>query len=94
MTKAGAVTSMITGFLVTAFWLIFVKSSEADAIGLVYKFTGGKSSSILSNYLNWPSVDPLVIALPLSAIVAIVVSMFTRPPEADHLAKCFAQKKV
>ncbi len=89
MTKPAVIASMIAGFVVTAFWVLFVKSAEADAIGLVYKFTGGKSSSILASHPNWPSVDPLVIALPLSILVAIVVSMITRPPKPEHVAKCF-----
>ncbi len=88
MTKAASITSMITGFLITAFWLLFVKSAEAGAIGLVQKFTGGKTS-ILADHPNWPVVDPLVIALPISIIVAIVVSILTKPPSQEHLEKCF-----
>ena len=88
MTKAASIASMIIGFLITAFWLLFVKSAEAGAIGLVQKFAGGKTS-ILADYPNWPVVDPLVIALPISIIVAIVVSILTKPPSREHLEKCF-----
>jgi SSS family solute:Na+ symporter len=90
MTKAGAIASMIVGFAVTAFWLLFVKSAEAGAIGLVQTVTGGKTS-IFAGYPNWPVVDPLVIALPISAIVAIVVSLLSKPPTQEHLEKCFRQ---
>ena len=88
-TKAGALASMIVGSLVTVFWLVFVKAQEASAIGLVQRVTGGKTS-ILWNYPNWPVVDQLLIALPLSVLVLIVVSIFTRPPDGSHMAKCFA----
>ena len=88
MTRAGAIASMIVGFTVTAFWLVFVKAAEAQAIGVVGVVTGGKPS-ILWNHPNWPVVDPLFIALPLSALTAVVVSLLTTPPDEAHLAKCF-----
>lgn len=88
MTKAGAIWSMILGFGVTTFWLVFVKAKEAETIGIVQKFTDGKTS-ILAGKLNWDVVDPLVVALPISIIVAIVVSLITKPPSKEHLDKCF-----
>jgi solute:Na+ symporter, SSS family len=91
MTRAAALASMSVGFGVTAFWLLFVKEAEAGAIGLVRLFTQG-TNSILSSYPNWPVVDPLFIALPLSIITAVVVSLFTRPPDQEHLDKCFPEK--
>jgi len=91
MTKAAAICSMITGFTITAFWLLFVKAQEAGDIGLVQKFTDGKTS-ILAAYPNWPTVDPLVVALPISIIVAIIVAMITKPCPKEHLAKCFGDK--
>ncbi len=87
-TKAGAIASMITGFLITTFWLTFVKAAEAKAIGLVQLVTGGKDS-ILANRPNWPVVDPLIVALPISLVVMILVSLMTRPPSEDHLNRCF-----
>lgn len=82
MTKAGAISSMIAGFVVTAFWLVFVKVPEVTAFKIV-------SNSILANYPNWPVVDPLCVALPISTLTAIAVSLFTTPPDEEHLAKCF-----
>lgn len=91
ITRPAAIASMATGFLSSSFWLLFVKSSEAGAIGLVQKLTGGKSS-ILGSYPNWPVVDPLVVALPLSILVAVVVSSVTRPMDPGHLEKCFGSQ--
>jgi SSS family solute:Na+ symporter len=87
MTKTGAIWSMVIGFAVTAFWLLFIKDQEARAIGLCYQLFG--KHSLLLDKPNWPVVDPIVIALPISAIVAIVVSLFTKPPSKEHLDKCF-----
>ncbi|MDO8303092.1 MAG: sodium:solute symporter family protein [Sedimentisphaerales bacterium] len=90
MTRTGAIASMVAGFTVTAFWLLFVKTAEAKAIGLVQIVTGGKDS-ILAGYPNWPVVDPLVIALPISILVAIVASLLSTPPDKEHLSKCFGK---
>jgi len=87
MTRKGAIASMVVGFVVTAFWLLFVKAKEAGAIGLVHIFT--EKDSILAGHHNWPVVDPIMIALPLSIIAAIVVSMCTKASDDGHLKKCF-----
>ncbi len=88
MTKAAAIASMVAGFAATTFWLVFVKAQEASAIGLVQWCTGGKPS-ILNDVPNWPVVDPLLVALPIAAVVAVVVSVLTRKPDPKHIQKCF-----
>jgi SSS family solute:Na+ symporter len=88
MTKPAAILSMITGFAISACWVLFVKASEAGAIGIVQSITGGKNS-ILADKPNWPVLEPIVIALPLSALVAIIVSLLTRAPSDEHLDRCF-----
>ncbi|MCX5684361.1 MAG: sodium:solute symporter family protein [Planctomycetota bacterium] len=91
MTKAGALSSMITGFAVMAFWVTFIKMPEAGTIGLVRMLTDGKNS-LLADCATWPFVDPMIIGLPLSILTAVVVSYLTKPPSAAHLAKCFPSK--
>jgi SSS family solute:Na+ symporter len=88
MTRPGAIASMAVGFGTSAFWLLLVKSKEAAAIGLVQKLTDGKTS-ILDGAHNWPWVDPIVIALPLSILTAVVVSLLTRPMNEEHVDWCF-----
>ncbi|MCD4830851.1 MAG: sodium:solute symporter family protein [Anaerohalosphaeraceae bacterium] len=88
MTKQAAIWSMVVGFGVTTFWLLFVKAKEAGALGLVQKFTDGKSS-ILAESPNWSVVDPILVALPISILVAVVVALMTKPPSKEHLDKCF-----
>lgn len=91
ITRAGAAASMLVGFAVSLFWLLFIKAREAGAIGLVKLVTDGKSS-LVEDRLNWPSVDPIIVALPLAVLTLIVVSAFTRPPDTAHLARCFPEK--
>jgi solute:Na+ symporter, SSS family len=93
MTRPAVLASMIAGLVVTAFWLVCVKEAEAQAIGLMRPGAPGGKFSILWNHPNWPVVDPIVIALPLSAIVAVVVSLMTRPPNEEHLQRCFGTSK-
>lgn len=38
---------------------------------------------------TWAVVDPLLVALPLSALVAVVVSLATRPLPEKHVAYVF-----
>ncbi|HUI08283.1 MAG TPA: sodium:solute symporter family protein [Verrucomicrobiae bacterium] len=82
MTRPGAIASMLSGFAASAFWLAFVKVPECQVIGLVRK-------SILADAPNWPVVDPLFVALPISILVAVVVSLVTTTPDEAHLRRCF-----
>jgi len=92
VTRAGALASMIVGATTSLFWLLLVKAREAGAIGLVQLVTDGKTS-ILADAPNWPSVDPIVVALPLAAVTLVIVSALTRPPDAAHLERCFPERK-
>ena len=84
MTKEGAIASMITGVVVSSFWLLFVHFKEAKELGLCKLLFG--TNSLLSGKIIF--VDALIIALPLSALVAIIVSLMTKP-DAVVVAKSF-----
>jgi len=85
MTKQGAIASMLVGLAVSSFWLMFVHFKEAKALGICKAIFG--TNSLLSGKIIF--VDALVIALPLSIITAIVVSLLTKPMTKKHLEKCF-----
>lgn len=92
MTKAAAIVSMAVGFLITSFWLICVKVPETSEIGILQKFVHfepGAVVSLLANKPNWPVVDPLIIALPISVLAAIIVALATKPASKELLSKCF-----
>ncbi len=85
MTTKGAIASMLVGFFTSGFWLLFVHFKEAKALGVAKALFG--TNSLLSGKIIF--VDALVIALPLSIITAIVVSLMTQPMEQTHLDKCY-----
>ncbi len=92
-TKAGAIVSMVGGFASSMFWLLFVHKKEAAAIGLCEKLFGqttlvssaGKGSWVW--LLQW--VDPNVVALPVSLILAVGISLITRKMSEEHLDYCW-----
>lgn len=91
MTKTGAISSMVIGSAVSLFWLVFIKDKEARALGICEALFD--KHSLLLEKANWSVVDPIMIALPISIIVAIVVSLITKKTSDEHLAKCFKGPK-
>ncbi|OPZ18400.1 MAG: Sodium/pantothenate symporter [candidate division BRC1 bacterium ADurb.BinA364] len=93
ITKAGAIWGSVSGFVASALWLVFVHHQEASALLICQKLFGKASllEGKTSGFVFWQEVDALVIALPLSAIVTIVVSMITKKFEKEHLDSCFAE---
>jgi SSS family solute:Na+ symporter len=85
MTKAGVIASMAMGFFGTALWLLFIHQKESAALGLC-KFIFDKPT--LATY-PWTVVDPIVVVLPASLLIAVIVSLFTKKTSREHLALCF-----
>jgi len=44
---------------------------------------------VIITTLPWPTVDPIIIALPIAAIATIVVTYLTKPPKKEFLDKIF-----
>ncbi len=86
LTKAGAISGMLTGCLSSLAWTLLVHGKEAGAVGLANKLFGGPLFPE-----PWASIDSLLIALPLATLVTVVVSLVTPKPDAVHLDKCFAE---
>ncbi len=38
------------------------------------------------------NIDPLIFAVPVSLLFAVGVSLFSKKPDAAHLAACFPEK--
>jgi len=85
MTRKGAIASMIVGTVVTTFWLLFVHFQEAKELGVCKMLFG--VNSLFSGKIIF--VDAMIIALPLSIITAIVVSLMTKPEDNKLIKKCF-----
>ena len=85
MTRKGVIASMIVGAFVSTFWLLFVHFQEAKVLGICQMLFG--VNSLFSGKIIF--VDSLVVALPLSSLTAILVSLMTKPDEQQHIDKCF-----
>ncbi len=95
ITKAGAIWGSAAGFLVSAFWLVFVHAKEADALLIARFFLPEGKTSLLQGVTSgpfiWSVVDPLVVALPVTILVTILVSLLTRKFDKAHIDDCFAR---
>ena len=81
----------MVGTLISLFWLVFEYKKSAEALGIAKAITG--SAMIISRY-PWPTVDPIVIALPIAFVVTVVVSLLTKKPSKEHMEKCFEGSKI
>jgi len=76
----------LVGTFLSLFWLVFEYKKSAEALGIAKALTG---QAVLTTSLPWPTVDPIVIALPVALVVTIVVSLLTKKPSEEHMEKCF-----
>ncbi|HOJ33630.1 MAG TPA: sodium:solute symporter family protein [Candidatus Hydrogenedentes bacterium] len=91
ITKAAAISSVVAGFFTSLFWLLFVNAKTAVGIGLCSKLFH-KAVLVPEGWsVTWTVVDPLVIGLPISVIVAAIVTFFTKPMDESHISKCFGK---
>lgn len=99
ITKPAAITGMIVGAVASLLWMLFVKHEEATAFLICERLFGVRSLGIrmedgvevfrTTGKIIWAFVDPMLVALPLSALTTWVVSLFTKPPPENHLDLCF-----
>ena len=93
MTKPAAVASLLVGFCTSAFWLMCVNGKTAAGLGFC-KAWFGKDTLVPPTWsLTWTVVDPLVVALPLSLLTAVVVALVTRPMDKAYVAYVFGGSK-
>jgi SSS family solute:Na+ symporter len=85
-TRAGASAGMVAGFLTALAWLAFAHANSARR--LMICTTLFDRDSLLP--FPWSSIDPLVIALPVSVLTTVVVSLATRRLDSGHLDRCLA----
>ncbi len=84
-TRAGVVSSVLLGFFSAAFWITFVHTAESSVLGIANALFG--KDTLISG--TWSSVDPMFISLPVSAIVLVLVSMFTRNDNQEEIDRLF-----
>ncbi|MFH1136903.1 MAG: sodium:solute symporter family protein [Pseudomonadota bacterium] len=89
MTRAGAVASMVGGFLISLFFLVFVHRKEAEALGLCQALTGQVTLAAGTSWGILEMVDPNIVALPAAFVLAVAVSLFSAKPAEEHLRLCW-----
>jgi len=89
-TRAGVWASIAAGAVISLLGLTFLHRSESGALGICQALFG--KSELISDF-PWPFVDTICYALPISAIVLVVVSLLTKPPREEHLQSCFEVSK-
>ncbi len=85
-TKTAAVWSIIAGLLTSGFALAFLHQKEAVALGISQALFG---KEFLITKFPWMLIDPILYAMPVSIIVLVVVSYFTKKTPAGHIEKCY-----
>jgi len=85
-TREGAIAGIVSGIITSLFWLIFVSGKTAKGLGISELLTG---QPMLIPAMPWPSVDAIIIAVPISLIFTIVVSLLTKPMDQEHIDKCY-----
>jgi SSS family solute:Na+ symporter len=84
-TKTGAKASIICGLFLSLLWMLFFHEYESKAIGLCRWIF--ECDSLAG--LPWNMIDPQVIALPVSFLVFLFVSLFTSPVKEETVRKAF-----
>ena len=74
-TRQGALASLWVGALASLFAMLFLHKAEAAPTGLCAALFG---RDVLIDIYPWYMIDPILFALPLSAIAIVVVSLMTQ----------------
>lgn len=84
VSRPAAIACFITGVVASLFWLFFIHAKEANPLGLCKALFG---VPVLAPALS--NVDPIIVALPLSALVFFIVSLVSKPVEGEVVNKAF-----
>ncbi len=85
-TKQGALAGLFAGTFTSLFLLVFVFKKTATGLGIC-KFIFGVD--MLINTMPWYTIDVMIFAIPVSAIVLVVVSLLTQPMDEKILNRSF-----
>lgn len=95
-TKKGAIAGIVSGISISAVMFLLFHGKEAEVFGIVSSITNGAHTNLFSLWINdatqaakWASVDPLVIAFPVSLILTVLVSLITKVENPRRVEKSF-----
>ncbi|WP_297087615.1 sodium:solute symporter family protein [uncultured Draconibacterium sp.] len=86
VSKTAAMWSILSGLLASVFALAFMHVKESEPLGICQAIFGQPT---LATKFPWMIMDPIIIAMPISIIVLVAVSLATPKTSDEHLAKCF-----
>ncbi|MBN1892532.1 MAG: sodium:solute symporter family protein [Clostridiales bacterium] len=90
LSRKAAISSIVTGSVVSLFWLFFVHAKAARTIGLCPALFGKDNILVGTGIAKLSQVDSILIALPISIIVIVVVGLLTRRQmDQAHIDACF-----
>ena len=72
--ETAARCSLVIGAVAWFIWALFINTRYAAVFGLCKALTGSTSVS----GLPWSAIDPLIVALPLSAITILILQYYSR----------------
>lgn len=93
MNRIAAIASVICGFTASLFWLLFMNSKTAVGVGLCAKLFQRPVLVPEGWSVTWTVVDPLIVALPISALVAIILTYAAKPMDPKYAHYCFGGAK-
>ncbi|MDR2966718.1 MAG: sodium:solute symporter family protein [Methanobacteriaceae archaeon] len=85
-TREGAIAGIVSGLGVSLFWLIFIFGKTAKGLGICQFLTG---QPMLIQTMPFSSIDAIIIAVPISFIFTIVVSLLTKPMNKEDIDKAY-----
>lgn len=85
-TKEGVISGLVIGTLLSIFWLVFEYKKSSEALGICQALTG---QPVLIAANPWPTVDSIVIALPIAFVITVIASLLTKPQAKEELDKIF-----
>ncbi|MCF6357865.1 MAG: sodium:solute symporter family protein [Draconibacterium sp.] len=85
-TKKAATWSIVSGIAASAFALTFLHVKESAPLGICDAIFGQPT---LATKFPWMIIDPILIAMPISIIVLVVITFFTKKISEEHLGKCY-----
>jgi len=84
--REGAIAGLVSGTVFSLFWIIFIFKKTATGLGINQLLTGQPT---LISGIVWSVIDPIVLAVPISLIFTVVVTLLTKPMDKDHIEKCY-----
>jgi solute:Na+ symporter, SSS family len=81
VTPAGAIASMLSATISYLTIILFVHEKEAAIFGVCQNLFGVKSLAVAP----WTYIDPLIVTLPISAVVLWWVSVVTQPIPLEEI---------